>query len=208
MIDYDLELRHLNDVLRRSYGIRASDRVLDVGCGTGQTTREAARLATAGAVLGIDRSDAMIERARALARAAGLGNVEYECADVERHALPREGFDVVISRFGTSNSSLDSRSCKRRPHVSTSASASARWIASANWWPRTAGTMAYGSTHGPGSWPRAGAESAPAEVGQTSLLRAQGFHRVEPQGAVRRYQAGDQRNKSQRGPHGGERQRI
>ena len=67
MIDYDLELRHHIDVLRRSYGIRASDRVLDVGCGTGQTTREAARLATAGAVLGIDRSDAMIERARALA---------------------------------------------------------------------------------------------------------------------------------------------
>ena len=99
MIDYDLELRHHNDVLRRSYGIRASDRVLDVGCGTGQTTREAARLATAGAVLGIDRSDAMIERARALARAAGLGNVEYECADVERHALPRERFDVAISRL-------------------------------------------------------------------------------------------------------------
>jgi SAM-dependent methyltransferase len=101
MIDYDLELRHLNDVLRRSYGIHASDWVLDVGCGTGQTTREAARLATAGAVLGIDRSDAMIERARALARAAELGNVEYECADVERHALPRERFDVAISRFGT-----------------------------------------------------------------------------------------------------------
>jgi SAM-dependent methyltransferase len=101
MIDYDLELRHHNDVLRRTYGIRASDRVLDVGCGTGQTTREAARLATAGAVVGIDRSDAMIERARALARAARLRNVDHECADIERHALPREFFDVAISRFGT-----------------------------------------------------------------------------------------------------------
>jgi SAM-dependent methyltransferase len=101
MIDYDLELQRHNEVLRRSYGIRAPDRVLDVGCGTGQTTREAARLATAGAVLGIDRSQAMIERARALAHAAGLRNVDYECADVERHALPRERFDVAISRFGT-----------------------------------------------------------------------------------------------------------
>jgi SAM-dependent methyltransferase len=90
MIDYDLELRHHNDVLRRTHGIRASDRVLDIGCGTGQTTREAARLATVGAVLGlgIDRSDAMIKRARALARAARLRNVDHECADVERHALP------------------------------------------------------------------------------------------------------------------------
>jgi SAM-dependent methyltransferase len=101
MIDYDLELQHHNKVLRRSYGIRAPDRVLDVGCGTGQTTREAARLATAGAVLGIDRSEEMIERARVLARAAGLHNVDYQCADVERHALPRERFDVAISRFGT-----------------------------------------------------------------------------------------------------------
>jgi SAM-dependent methyltransferase len=101
VIDYDLEVRRLNDVLRRAYGIRALDRVLDIGCGAGQTTRDAARLATAGAVLGIDRSEAMIERARALARAAGLPNIEHECADVERYALPREQFDVAISRFGT-----------------------------------------------------------------------------------------------------------
>ena len=101
MIDYDLELRHHNDALRRAYGIRASDRVLDVGCGTGQTTREAAQLATSGAALGIDISEAMIERARALAAAAGLHNVDHACADVERYPLPREGFDVAISRFGT-----------------------------------------------------------------------------------------------------------
>lgn len=101
MIDYDLELRDHNEALRRKYGIRASDQVVDVGCGTGQTTRDAARLATAGAVLGIDRSEVMIEQARALTRTAMLGNVGYECADVERHALPRERFDVAISRFGT-----------------------------------------------------------------------------------------------------------
>ena len=101
MIDYDLELHRHNGVLRRAYGIRASDRVLDIGCGTGQTTRDAARLATAGVALGIDRSDAMIERARSLARAAGLPNIEHKCADVERYALPREHFDVAISRFGT-----------------------------------------------------------------------------------------------------------
>ncbi|MGO1070404.1 class I SAM-dependent methyltransferase [Lysobacter sp. CA199] len=101
MIDYDLELQHHNDVLRRACAIRASDRVLDVGCGTGQTAREAARLATSGSVLGIDRSNEMIERARALAGEAELSNVEYVCADAEGHLLSRESFDVAISRFGT-----------------------------------------------------------------------------------------------------------
>ncbi|HET7551491.1 MAG TPA: methyltransferase domain-containing protein [Gemmatimonadaceae bacterium] len=101
MIDYDLEVQRLNDLLRRAYGIRSSDQVLDIGCGAGQTTREAARLATAGAVLGIDRSQAMIERARSLADAEGLPNIEHECADVEQYALPRDRFDVAISRFGT-----------------------------------------------------------------------------------------------------------
>jgi hypothetical protein len=48
VIDYDLEIQRLNDVLRRAYGIRASDRVLHIGCGAGQTTREAARLMTSG----------------------------------------------------------------------------------------------------------------------------------------------------------------
>ena len=40
------------------------------------------------------------------------------------------------------------------------------------------------------------------------LLRAQGRHRIQPQGAVRGHQAGDQRNENQRGSHGGERRRI
>jgi SAM-dependent methyltransferase len=101
VIDYDLEVQRLDDVLRRAYGIRASDQVLDIGCGAGQTTRDAARLATAGTVLGVDRSEAMIERASSLARAAGLTNIGHECADVERYALPGEHFDVAISRFGT-----------------------------------------------------------------------------------------------------------
>lgn len=101
MIDYDLELRHHNDALRIVYAIRASDRVMDVGCGTGQTTRDAARLATAGTVLGIDSSQEMIERARALTSQARIGNVEYVCANAEEHELPREGFDLAISRFGT-----------------------------------------------------------------------------------------------------------
>ena len=101
MIDYDLELGRHNEALRSAYGIRRSDHVLDIGCGSGQTTREAAQMASEGVVLGIDRSEVMIQRARALTRAAGIKNVEYECGDVERRSLGRERFDVAISRFGT-----------------------------------------------------------------------------------------------------------
>ncbi len=101
MIDYDLELQHHNLALRRAYAIGRTDQVLDIGCGTGQTTREAAQLATAGAVLGVDHSSEMIERAKLLTREAQLDNVEYVCADAGRYEPPRERFDVAISRFGT-----------------------------------------------------------------------------------------------------------
>ncbi len=101
MIDYDLELRCYNPALRQAYGIGRSDHVLDIGCGTGQTTCDAARLASCGAVLGLDRSQEMINRARERARAEGIKNVTYECADVEQYLFRHERFDVAISRLGT-----------------------------------------------------------------------------------------------------------
>jgi ubiquinone/menaquinone biosynthesis C-methylase UbiE len=100
-MDYDAELRMHNEILRRSYGIGPHDRVLDIGCGAGQTTRDAARLAMAGSVLGVDVSPLMIERARRLTKAAGLRNVTFEQADAEHHGFTAERFDVAISRFGT-----------------------------------------------------------------------------------------------------------
>ena len=101
MMDYDAELRLHNEVLREAYGIRPGDHILDIGCGAGQTTRDAARIAVAGSVLGVDVSAPMIERARRLTDDAGLHNVDFEQADAETHRFPAEHFDVVISRFGT-----------------------------------------------------------------------------------------------------------
>jgi SAM-dependent methyltransferase len=100
-VDYDAELRAHNQMLRQAYGIRPHDQVLDIGCGAGQTTRDAARLAIVGGVLGVDVSAPMIERARRLTEAAGLDNVDFEQADAETHRFPAEHFDVAISRFGT-----------------------------------------------------------------------------------------------------------
>jgi SAM-dependent methyltransferase len=100
-MDYDAELRLLNEVLRRAYGIRRRDRILDIGCGAGQTTREVARLAAEGEAVGVDRSAEAIARARELARAEGIRNATFEDADAENHPFVSEDFDVVISRFGT-----------------------------------------------------------------------------------------------------------
>jgi SAM-dependent methyltransferase len=100
-IGYDAELRRHNEVLHRAAGVRLHDHVLDLGCGSGQTTREAARIARAGSALGVDVSAPAIERARELARAEGLGNVTFEHADAQVHRFPGHRFDLAISRFGT-----------------------------------------------------------------------------------------------------------
>ena len=100
-IGYDAELRRHNEALRRACGIQFRDHVLDIGCGAGQTTRQAASAAQAGSALGVDVSAPAIERARALTRAEGLRNVTFERADAQDHRFPAERFDLAISRFGT-----------------------------------------------------------------------------------------------------------
>ncbi len=100
-MDYDAELRLLGEVFRRACGIEPHDRVLDIGCGTGQTTREAARRAGEGGALGVDSSAEAIERARERARTEGIRNVTFVHADAEVYPFPSERFDLAISRFGT-----------------------------------------------------------------------------------------------------------
>jgi ubiquinone/menaquinone biosynthesis C-methylase UbiE len=100
MVTFDDELRAHNDRLRAATGVRAGEHVLDVGCGAGQTTREAARTAAPGEVLGIDVTERMVDRARELTAAEGLDNVRYECADAQVHGFAPEHFDLAISRFG------------------------------------------------------------------------------------------------------------
>lgn len=89
-----------NQHLLAAAAIVPRDQVLDVGCGAGQTTRLAARQASAGRALGLDLSAPMLARARASAAAEGVRNVVFEQGDAQAHPLPPGGFDVAISRFG------------------------------------------------------------------------------------------------------------
>ena len=77
------------------------DRMLDVGCGCGWTTRECGRRADTGEALGVDLSNAMLERARMRTSEEGLTNVRFERGDAQVHPFPVAAFDVVVSRFGS-----------------------------------------------------------------------------------------------------------
>jgi SAM-dependent methyltransferase len=101
LFDYDAELRRHNEVFRAAVRVGPHDRVLDVGCGTGQSTREAARAAAQGSAVGVDPSGRMLDRARRLSTEEGLANVTFVQADAETHGFPAARFDLGISRFGT-----------------------------------------------------------------------------------------------------------
>jgi SAM-dependent methyltransferase len=99
--DYDAELRRYHPLLLEASDVRPEEKVLDIGCGAGQSTRDAARAAVDGSALGVDVSAPMLELARERSRQEGVHNVAFELADAARQPFPTNHFDVVISRFGT-----------------------------------------------------------------------------------------------------------
>ena len=100
-VTYDDELQRHDEALRRACGVQPHEHLLDIGCGLGRTTCEAARLARAGSALGVDISEPAIERARELAQAQGVHNVSFERADAQVHRFWPKRFDLAMSRFGT-----------------------------------------------------------------------------------------------------------
>lgn len=75
------------------------ERVLDVGCGAGTSSLAlAARVGAGGQVLGVDISEPLVDRARALAPqdAPAL----FRVADASSAELPEGAFDILFSRFG------------------------------------------------------------------------------------------------------------
>lgn len=92
------QLAPVTDVLVAAAGLRAGERVLDVGVGTGPTTRRVAPAVTpGGSVVALDVSTEMIEAARSRVAADG---VEWVVADAATWEGTGEPFDVVLSQFG------------------------------------------------------------------------------------------------------------
>ncbi|KWU18997.1 class I SAM-dependent methyltransferase [Burkholderia cenocepacia] len=75
------------------------ERVLDIGCGAGASTLAlAAHVGAGGQVLGVDISEPLIDRARALAPKDS--RALFQMADASSAALPEGAFDILFSRFG------------------------------------------------------------------------------------------------------------
>jgi len=91
---------HSEAVLSRNL-FPAGARVLDVGCGFGDTTQRIARLVgAAGEAVGTDCAANFIAAAEQDARAAGVGNAGFFCADAQADDL-RGPYDHAFARFGT-----------------------------------------------------------------------------------------------------------
>lgn len=85
----------------RLYPPRPGQRVLDIGCGFGDTTQRIAGLVGAdGSVVGVDVASRFIDTARQEALTAGVGNTRFEVLDVETSDLGGP-YDLAFSRFGT-----------------------------------------------------------------------------------------------------------
>jgi SAM-dependent methyltransferase len=98
---FDDAIREHHSRLMDAAAVGSRDVVLDVGCGNGQTTCDAAQAARSGSALGVDLSSKMIENARALAVQRGLTNASFLRADAQAHNFDAEVFDAAISRTGT-----------------------------------------------------------------------------------------------------------
>jgi ubiquinone/menaquinone biosynthesis C-methylase UbiE len=89
---------HHSDITEQTLALmdlQPSDRVLDLGCGTGWASRRMARIAISGEVVGLDVADEMLRRAEQAS--TGITNVRYLWGSAECIPVPDNHFDKVLS---------------------------------------------------------------------------------------------------------------
>jgi SAM-dependent methyltransferase len=97
---FDAAVERYDQPFFHAAALQEDSRVLDIGCGSGGTTRAAARCAAEGHALGVDLSTEMIAVARTLAARERLTNAHFLSADAQVHPFDESAFDVAISRTG------------------------------------------------------------------------------------------------------------
>lgn len=95
----DRQLRPIGDLVRERLAPKPGEAVVDVGCGTGQTTLQLAdAVGPDGRVVGVDISTPMLALARE--RAGARDNVSFLEDDAQTHSFAPASFDALFSRFG------------------------------------------------------------------------------------------------------------
>jgi SAM-dependent methyltransferase len=97
----DQQIRPHGELALARLSAKPGERILDVGCGCGETALAlATEVGASGAVLGVDLSEPMLARARERAAEAGHEQVSFRVADAEDADFGEKPFDAVFSRFG------------------------------------------------------------------------------------------------------------
>lgn len=97
----DRQLETITEQAIAALAPRPGDRVLDIGCGCGQTTLIlAANVSPGGEVVGLDISRPMLAVARERVAAADASGVSFIEADAQTWQFASESFDGLFSRFG------------------------------------------------------------------------------------------------------------
>jgi len=97
----DRQIEPLGLEAMRALAPAPGERVVDIGCGCGQSTAElAARVGPSGAVVGVDISEPMLVVARSRATLEASARPSFRQADAQTEDLGDGAFDAAFSRFG------------------------------------------------------------------------------------------------------------
>ncbi|WP_181256629.1 class I SAM-dependent methyltransferase [Merismopedia glauca] len=80
-------------------GLKPGMKGLDLGCGTGMTSGEIARFVDPGEVVGVDLSEAMVEKARWLQEREKISNLSFQPGSAEDLPFAEGSFDFVYARL-------------------------------------------------------------------------------------------------------------
>lgn len=99
-VEIDSCLRNVNMELIRQSNPLPGERILDIGCGTGATSRDFANhLAPGGAITAIDISEPLLNHAKSNNSPPSV-DIQHHLLDAQTADIPGAPFDLVISRFG------------------------------------------------------------------------------------------------------------
>lgn len=97
----DRQLAPLGHEAMRALAPSQGERIVDIGCGCGQTSLDlAVRVGSEGSVSGVDISRPMLEVALRRPRPSSIVHVDFQRLDAQIDDLGQHAFDAAFSRFG------------------------------------------------------------------------------------------------------------